>query len=103
MTGEVIDFDLIRTSNKVRATIRINDPQHKAWLLNKQNIGPVPLTVTECGSKSWKNFEQIHTSFSKYVLGVSKYTSNLATLCELGRLPISIKITLAQTGTVRRQ
>ncbi len=96
VTGKIIDFDMIRTSDNVRATIRVNDPQHKAWLLDKQNNGSAPFAIAECGSRSWKNFEQIHTSFCKYVLGVSKYTSNTATLCELGRLPISIKITLAQ-------
>ncbi len=96
VTGNAIDFDIIRTTNNIRATIRINDPQHKAWLLNNQNVGSAPFTVTECSSRAWKNFEQIHTSFCKYVLGVSKYTSNYATLCELGRVPISIKIALAQ-------
>ncbi len=97
VTGKIyIDFDVIRTSNNVRATIRINNPEHKAWLIMKQNVGPTPFTVTECSSRSWKKFEQIHTSFCKYVLGVSKYASNSATLCELGRVPIGIRITLAQ-------
>ncbi len=96
VTGKEINFEVLRTSNGMRATIRINDPQHKAWLISKQNVGPTPFTIMECSSRSWKLFEKIHTSFCKYVLGVSKYTSNLATLCELGRLPIGIRITLAQ-------
>ena len=42
--------------------------------------------------KSFEDFspENIHTRFCKYVLGVSKYASNIASRAELGRFPITI-------------
>ena len=37
-------------------------------------------------------YEKLHTSFLKSIMGVNKYSSNLAILGESGRYPISIKI-----------
>ncbi len=37
-------------------------------------------------------FEKVHSSFCKFVLGVSKFSSNYAVLGELGRFPIEHRI-----------
>ena len=38
--------------------------------------------------------ERIHTKFCKFLLGVNKYSSNLASKSELGRYPLAISASL---------
>ncbi len=96
ITGPTIKFDLLRKTKNTSATIRVADPHQRALLLNSGNSNDSNFSISKCNTKAWQNFEQVHTSFCKYVLGVTKYASNFAVLGELGRQPISSKVTLSQ-------
>ncbi len=73
ITGTEIKFDLLKKTKNNSATIRVDDPHQRASLLNSVNSNDPMFSISKCSTKAWQNFEQVHTSFCKYVLGVTKY------------------------------
>ncbi len=52
----------------------------------------MPIVIENHMPNTWMAFEKVHSSFCKFVLGVSKFSSNYAVLGELGRFPIEHRI-----------
>ncbi len=89
----IISLSTIVSENQV--TIKVPDIGDKISLLSRQNTSPVPIEIENHTPITWAAFEKVHSSFCKFVLGVSKFSSNYAVLGELGRLPIEHRITVA--------
>ncbi len=96
ITGKDIIFEKISTqSSKNQVTIRVPELDDKISLLSRQQNSPVTVDIENHRTDTWAAFEKVHSSFCKFVLGVSKFSSNYAVLGELGRLPIEHKITMS--------
>ncbi len=96
MVGKEIIFEKVSTQNsKNQVTIKVPDIGDKISLLSRQGNSPVTVEIENHMPDTWAAFEKVHSSFCKFVLGVSKFSSNYAVLGELGRVPIEHKITVS--------
>ncbi len=93
ITGKEISFEKISTQcTKNQVTIKVPNISDKISLLSQQSSSSVPIVIENHMPNTWMAFEKVHSSFCKFVLGVSKFSSNYAVLGELGRFPIEHRI-----------
>lgn len=91
-------FDIVRYKrDSCEVVIRLQHYEDKLDLMRKQSRCK-NVTIEYCLSDNIHECEKVHTSFCKYVLGMSKYSSNYAVLGELGRVPLTHKITLSHVN-----
>lgn len=64
----------------------------EVWLPYILNLDKLSNSTEFSLESKYKNFipDKIHTRYCKYVLGVGKYASDIASLAELGRFPVAI-------------
>ena len=77
-----------------RILIEMSTYENKLEVLNNRSTICVNnITIVDYELDGDKlHYEKIHTKFCKFVLNVSKFTSNLAVRAELGRYPLYVKL-----------
>ncbi len=86
------DLILVRRNKmKNEVLIKVIDTECKQELIHKLESAPVSLLVEDFQPNNTITFERPYTSFAKFALGVSKYTSNTLVLGELGKFPIQLR------------
>jgi exonuclease III len=92
-----IEFDMVR-SDKINneVIIRVKNYLDKMNLIQQGHLtNNVCIEHFATGPKH--QCEKLHTKFCKFVLGISKFSSDYAVLGELGRVPLYHKILLSHT------
>ena len=96
ITGHKMRFNITRTDRSQQTMyITVADLTDKVLLLHHKRQGKDEIIFEDCLSSLWNEYEKVHLNYCKFVLGISKYASNLAVLGELGRFPVADKITVS--------
>ncbi len=77
--------------SKSEIFVEFNSIDIKSKIINGFNIKPTTCTIINC-QQSGPEYEKIHSSFCKFALGISKYSSTTLAFGELGRYPIEFKV-----------
>ena len=93
-SNRIIDFEILRRHNSRKVMfIKFLSITDKYWVMNCMKGRPEILNIESMDDKN--SYETVHSSFCKFVLGLSKFSSNVAVLGELGRFPLDHKVKIA--------
>ncbi len=67
--------------------------KHTTWLKGIPHFKQYPVTfdIVSNDNKTYNDSEVFYNKFCKCTLGISQYASNILTLGELGKFPISVR------------
>ncbi len=90
----IMDIDIVSCrfcKSRDDTLVTLNNIVDKIKILDNFKQYPVTFDIVNNDNKKYNDSEVFYNNFCKYTLGMFQYASNILTLGELGRFPISVR------------